>query len=120
MELSENQSIAILGICTIWVKTGEITVLGARLQASPVLHTIYAPATLALPQVTAWSEKADLVLTSAGDDLIDLHASTKWSIWNVPGQNSLAGRSFHVVSSPSQLLLPVYLTDDIVGLFLSI
>jgi hypothetical protein len=98
VELSEDQSIAILGICTIWVKTGEITVLGARLQASPTLHRIYCPATLALPQITARSEKADFVLTSTGDDIRDLHADARWSIWDVPGQKSSAERSFYIVS----------------------
>ena len=98
VELSEDQSIAILGICTIWVKTGEITVLGARLQASPTLHRIYAPATLALPQITARSEKADFVLTSTGDDIRDLHADARWPIWDVPGQKSSVERSFYIVS----------------------
>ena len=98
VELSEDQSIAILGICTIWVKTGEITVLGARLQASPTLHRIYAPTTLALPQITARSEKADFVLASTGDDMRDLHADARWSIWDVPGQKSSAERSFYIVS----------------------
>ena len=97
-ELSEDQSIAILGICTIWVKTGEITVLGARLQASPTLHRIYAPATLALPQITARSEKADFVLASTGDDIRDLHADARWSIWDVPGQKRPVKRSFYIVS----------------------
>ena len=98
VELSEDQSIAILGICTIWVKTGEITVLGARLQASPTLHRIYAPATLALPQITARSEKADFVLASTGDDIRDLYTDARWSIWDVPGQKSIAERSFYIVS----------------------
>ena len=98
VELAEDQSIAILGICTIWVKTGEITVLGARLQASPTLHRIYAPATLALPQITARSEKADFVLTSTGDDIRDLHVDARWSIWDVPGQKRPVERSFYIVS----------------------
>jgi hypothetical protein len=98
VELTEDQSIAILGICTIWVKTGEITVLGARLQASPTLHRIYAPATLALPQITARSEKADFVLTPTGDDIRDLHVDARWSIWDVPGQKSPVERSFCIVS----------------------
>ena len=105
VELSEDQSIAILGICTIWVKTGEITVLGARLQASPTLHRIYAPATLALPQITARSEKADFVLASTGDDIRDLHADARWSIWDVPGQKSSVKRSFYIVSFHVQSLL---------------
>ena len=98
VELSEDQSIAILGICTIWIKTGEITVLGARLQASPTLHRIYAPATLALPQITARSEKADFVLASTGEDICDLYADARWSIWDVPGQKSSVERSFYIVS----------------------
>jgi hypothetical protein len=98
VELSEDQSIAILGICTVWVRTGEIAVLGARLQASPTLHRIYGPGTLALPQITARSERADFVLASTGDDIRDLHADARWPIWDVPGQPRSAERSFYIVS----------------------
>jgi hypothetical protein len=120
VELSEDQSIAILGICTIWVQTGEITVLGARLQASPTLHRIYAPATLALPQITASSQKTDFILTSTGDGLRDLQSDTKWSIWDVPSQKNSSERTFHIVSFPSSITCSINLTDGLVGLFLSI
>ena len=120
VELSEGQSIAILGICTVWVRIGEITVLGARLQASPRVHRLYAPATLALPQIAAWSEKVELVLGSTGGDLLDLHDSPESSIWDVPGQQSSAERSFHIVSVANRQLLAINLIDGTVGLLLAI
>jgi hypothetical protein len=120
LELSENQSIAILGICNIWVKTGEITILGARLQASPTLHKIYAPATLALPQITAWSQKAEFILTSSGDDLRDIQSDAKRTIWDLPSHKSSSERSFHIVNFPSLLTTPIDLTDGLGRLFLSI
>ena len=97
VELSENQSIAILGVFNVWVKNGEIAVLGARLPALPTLQRIYSPATLAIPQITACSENASFVLTSADDDLLDLYTGTQRSIWEVPGRKTLTERSFHIV-----------------------
>lgn len=120
LELSENQSIAILGICTIWVKTGEITILGARLQASPKLYKIYAPATLALPQITAWSQIAEFILTSISDDLQHIQFDTKMTIWDVPGHKSPSKRSFHIVNFPFLTTTCIDLTYDLGGLFLSI
>jgi hypothetical protein len=105
VELSESQSIAVLGIYTIWVKSGEVTILGARLEASPTLHKIFAPATLALPQITAWSQKADLVLTSTDHDLRDIQVDTKSIIWDVTGQRSLSRCSLHIVRFPSQFFI---------------
>jgi hypothetical protein len=98
VELSENQSIAVLGAYAIWVKCGEVTILGARLQASPLLHKIFAPATLALPQITARSQRADVVLTSTYDGLRDIPLDPKRTIWDVPGQSSSSARSFQIVS----------------------
>ena len=118
MELSEDQSVAILGVYNIWVKNGEITVLGARLPASPTLQRIYAPATLAIPQITACSENASFVLTSAGDDLLDLFTGTQRSIWDVPGRKTLSERSFHIVRFPDPWLPELELTNCIAGLFL--
>lgn len=104
VELSEDQSIAILGICNIWVKIGEIAILGARLQASPTLRRVYAPATSALPQITAQSQNAQFILSSTGRDLRDIQSDTKWSIWDVPGQRDWAERSFHIVSSSCPII----------------
>ncbi len=97
IELLKDQSIVVLGLCTIWIRSGEINVYGARLQASPEVNRLYAPLTHALPQITAFSN-ADFVLASNHEDeLHELQRSYQRPIWDVPG-NADSVRSFHIVS----------------------
>ena len=98
IELSKGQSIVLLGLCGIWVRSGEIDAYGAILRAGPTLHRIYAPTTHALPQVVALSSSADFVLESVDDGLRDLQKGHIWSIWDAPGIDTDVYRSFHVVS----------------------
>lgn len=120
VELAESQSIAVLGVYAIWVKCGEISILGARLQASPILHKIFAPATLALPQITARSQKADIVLTSTYDGLRDLQVVPRRMIWDIPGQTSSSQRTFQIVCLPVHTVRYIHLIDHLGGVFLSI
>jgi len=120
VELAESQSIAVLGVYAIWVKYGEITILGARLEASTTLHKICAPATLALPQITARSQKADIVLTSTYDGLRDIQTDAKRTIWDIPGQTGSSRRSFQIAGPPAPSIRVVHLTDHLGGVFFSV
>lgn len=105
IELLKDQSIVILGLCTVWIKSGEISVYGAYLRASSELYRICAPSTHALPQIVALSN-ADFVLASTGNDLRDLQLQGGHSrlIWEIPGQAILTQRSYHIVSSSNNCL----------------
>ena len=62
VELSAGSDCVIAGRCTLWVKHGTVFLLGAVLEASPVLHQISAPMNLALPTIWALESDAEFEL----------------------------------------------------------
>jgi hypothetical protein len=96
-ELAKDQSIVIAGVCNLWVRDGSVSVLGARLRASSIAHRIYVPITHQLPEVTAWSATADLVLQSIRQDELSVADIFPRSTWQVSEDDEMSSRSFSVV-----------------------
>ena len=53
-----------VGLYSLWVKQGEVWLLGARLRASSTLHHVFVPVTHAVPSITATSDLAELVIST--------------------------------------------------------
>lgn len=62
VELAEGTGCVILGRCTIWVKHGTVSVLGATLEPGPELHRLSAPICNALPTIEAKDRAAEIEL----------------------------------------------------------
>ncbi|TVY55558.1 Polynucleotide 5'-hydroxyl-kinase GRC3 [Lachnellula cervina] len=53
------ERLVLVGQCAITVKRGQITLLGATLQASKTLHKVYAPSSHALPVIRCMATEID-------------------------------------------------------------
>jgi polynucleotide 5'-hydroxyl-kinase GRC3/NOL9 len=101
----------LIGQYDLWVKRGVVSIMGAKLHASPASYRVYAPSTHSLPvikSVAGIDDYAELELRSCSNDLYRLKnlSSLYHRIWNskhtVVDKNPLEGRgrrSFSVVRS---------------------
>ena len=62
VELAQGTGCVVLGKCTIWVKHGTVSILGANLTAGPTLWSLAAPNCTALPSIEARSGAAEIEL----------------------------------------------------------
>lgn len=87
-----------VGIYSLWVKHGEVSLLGASLGASDALHHVFAPVTQAIPLITALSEVAELVMSTneAGIRYMGDVSRHFAGIWEPTFMGTML--SFHVVS----------------------
>jgi hypothetical protein len=88
----------VVGLYSLWVKCGEVALLGASLRASSTLHHVFVPITHAIPSVTAVSNVAELVISTNDSDLryfgdVSHHFAGIWEPTLVPTK-----LSFNVVS----------------------
>lgn len=87
-----------VGLYSLWVKRGEVWLLGARLRASSTLHHVFVPVTHAVPSITAASDLAELVISTNASGIrymgdISQHFA---GIWEPTLTETTL--SFHVVS----------------------
>ena len=87
-----------VGLYSLWVKRGEVSLLGASLRASSTLHHVSVPVTHAIPSITAISDLVEVVISTddrgiryLGD--VSPHFAGIWE----PTSHS-TWLSFHVVS----------------------
>lgn len=87
-----------VGLYSLWVKHGEVSLLGASLQASATLHHVSVPVTHSIPSITAISALAEVVISTDDNGIryfgdVARHFS---AIWDPTFLGTMM--SFHVVS----------------------
>ena len=88
----------VVGLYSLWVKHGEVSLLGASLQASATLHHVSVPVTHSVPSITAVSTLAEVVISTDDNGIrylgdVARHFS---GIWEPTFLGTMM--SFHVVS----------------------
>ncbi|KAK2763734.1 Polynucleotide 5'-hydroxyl-kinase grc3 [Arachnomyces sp. PD_36] len=106
-------TLVLIGTYDLWVKRGVVSIMGAKLHASPTSYRIYAPSTHSLPvikSVAGMDDYAEVEIRSCSNDLYRLkHLSSLYHrIWNskntVTDKDPLVGcggRSFSVMNLSS-------------------
>jgi hypothetical protein len=89
----------VVGVYSLWVKRGEVALLGASLRASSSLHHVCVPITHAIPSITAVSNVAELVIST-----------------NESGIRHLGDVSHHFAGIWEPTLLPTTLSFNVVSL----
>ncbi|KAF7505528.1 hypothetical protein GJ744_000690 [Endocarpon pusillum] len=64
VRLEKGENVVVVGLYSLWVKHGEVSLLGASLQASATLHHVAAPVTHSIPSISAVSAVAEVVIST--------------------------------------------------------
>lgn len=73
IHLEPNDSITLLGHFELWVKSGCVSLYGAKLPPGRARYTVYAPATHSLPCITCWPlTNSEIEIWKSGNSSIRL------------------------------------------------
>jgi polynucleotide 5'-hydroxyl-kinase GRC3/NOL9 len=88
----------VVGLYSLWVKRGRVSLLGATLEASSTLHHVFVPVTHAIPSITATHGLAELVISMKENGIRYLGDISRHfaGIWEPTFISTTL--SFHVVS----------------------
>ncbi|ERF74109.1 hypothetical protein EPUS_06378 [Endocarpon pusillum Z07020] len=64
VRLEKGENVVVVGLYSLWVKHGEVSLLGASLQASATLHHVSVPVMHSIPSITAISALAEVVIST--------------------------------------------------------
>jgi hypothetical protein len=92
------QAVVIVGIYRLWIKQGEVSLLGASLQSANTVYEVAVPVIHAIPSITAISDLAEVIIYSKDTGLRYLGDVARHfaDIWD-PTFISITTKSFHVV-----------------------
>jgi hypothetical protein len=85
-------------MCSLWVKSGTVTVYGAVLPASEAGYHFFAPSVYSIPAITALSEVSEVELSCLDNGLKGLAKLQGVSLWDPPAGTVHAESSFFLVS----------------------
>lgn len=89
-----------VGLYSLWVKEGEILLLGAVLRASSALYHVAVPVIHAIPSITAVGDSAEVEISTNDDGIRYLGPVSNHfaGIWEPSLINTNLSLSFNVVS----------------------
>ena len=99
-----------VGLYSLWVKRGEVSLLGASLPASSTLHDVFVPVMHAIPSITAISAWTELEISTNDSGLrymgdISRHFAGIWDPTFIGTTLSFHIVSFYKNSSQRPLLM---------------